>query len=70
MVFDKASLKLAINFLLDKCFFDFGDFLFWQFTGIPMGSDPAPFTANIFLRYENKWLLETKKRDLCNARFF
>ena len=35
-----------------------------------MGSDPAPFTANIFLPYENKWLLETKKNNLCNARFF
>ena len=36
-----------------------------------MGSDPAPFIANLFLYYyENKWLLDTKKRDLLKARLF
>ena len=36
-----------------------------------MGSDLAPFMANLFLYYyENKLLLDTKKRDLLKARFF
>ena len=36
-----------------------------------MSSDQAPFMANLFLYYyENRWLLDTKKRDLLKARFF
>ena len=36
-----------------------------------MGSDPAPSMANLFLYYyENKWLLDTKKRDLSKAHLF
>jgi len=34
-----------------------------------MGSDPAPFFANLFLYfYENKWMLDLKKKDLLLAR--
>ena len=68
ITFDKASLKLAITFFFDKCFFDFGNFLFPKMTGIPISSDPAPFMENLFLQYyENKWLLDIKKRDLLKA---
>ena len=28
----------------------------WQKIGIPMGSDPAPFMANLFIYYENRWV--------------
>ena len=39
--------------------------------GIPMGSDPAPFMANLFLYfYENKWVKSLKKTDLQKARKF
>ena len=62
VTFDKASLKLVINFLLDNCFFNFGNLSFQQITGIPIGSDPATFMANLLLYYyENKSLLNTKK---------
>ena len=68
---DKSSLKLAINILLNNCFFNFGNLLFQQITGTSMGSDPATFIVNLFLYYyENKWLLETTKRDLRKARRF
>ena len=51
----KASLKLVINFLLDNCFLNFGSLSFRQIIEIPMGSDPAPFMANLFLYYyDNK----------------
>ena len=62
--FDKASLKLFINFLLDNCFiFNFGNLYFGQITGIPMGCDPATFMEYLFLYYyENKWLLDTEKK--------
>ena len=62
--FDQASLKLAINFLLDNCFFNFDNFSFQKIAGIPMCSATAPFVANLtFCYYENKWLLDTKKGD-------
>ena len=54
ITFDIAFLKLAINFLLDNCFlvfFNFDNLLLWQITGILMGSNPAPFMANLFLYY-------------------
>ena len=36
-----------------------------------MGSDPAPFFANLFLyHYERQWLLNMKKKDLAKARKF
>jgi len=70
-VFDKTSLKLAINFLLDNCFFRVGNLIFRQVIGIPMGTDPAPFMANLFLYfYENKWATELRKKDLWKARLF
>ena len=40
-------------------------------TGILMASDAAPFMANLLLYYyENKWLLDIKKRYLHKARLF
>ena len=39
--------------------------------GIPMGSDPAPFFANLFLyHYESKWPKTLTKTDLTKARRF
>jgi len=71
VTFNKTSLKLAINYLLDNCFFTMGTMCFRQLIGIPMGSDPAPFMANLFLHhFEKKWLHNTKKRDLQKARMF
>ena len=62
LYFNKITLKLAINYLLDNCYFTLGSMCFCQLIGIPMGSDPAPFMANLFLyHYERMWLLETKK---------
>jgi len=55
--FDGTKMKVAVAYLLDNCFFMTGKKLFRQIIGIPMGSDPAPFFANLFLYfYENKWL--------------
>ena len=40
-----------------------------QIIGIPMGSDPAPFFANLFLYfYESKWMNELKNNNLIKAR--
>lgn len=61
--FEKAFLELEITFLFDYCFFNFGNLSFRQIIVNRMGSDLAPFVANLFL-YENKWLLDSKRRDL------
>ena len=62
ITFDQASLKLAINFLLDNCFLNFGNLYFQQITRILMDCDPATFRAYLSLYYyENKWLLDSKK---------
>ena len=62
IVFDKTKLKLAINYLLDNCYFTIGNSTFRRVIGIPMRSDPAPFMVNLFLYYfEDKWILKLKK---------
>jgi len=67
--FDNNTLKTAIKYLLDNSYFKLGENIFRQIIGIPMGSDPAPFVANLFLYfYENKWMLDLKKKDLLLAR--
>ena len=71
ITFTKASFKDAIKYLMSNCFFTLGDVLFRQVIGIPMGSDPAPFMANLFLYYyESKYVKEVKKKDLFTARKF
>jgi len=69
--FDCSGMKEAVAYLLSNCFFTIGNTLFRQIIGIPMGSDPAPFFANLFLYfYESKWLKELKRVDLGKARKF
>ena len=42
------QLKL-LEFIIHNAYFQVGDKIFKQIIGIPMGSDPAPFIANLFL---------------------
>ena len=47
---------------MGNCYFTFGDKVFRQVIGIPMGPDPAPFMANLFLfYYESKWVKNLKR---------
>ena len=56
---------------MDNCYFRFGKNVYQQIIGIPMGSDPEPFMANLFLYYfEDKWMRKTKRKDLILARQF
>ena len=71
LTFDKNSFKDAIKYLMENCFFTLGEKLFRQIIGIPMGSDPAPFMANLFLYfYESKWIRNVKKSNIQRARRF
>ena len=55
--FTNSSLKEVVSFLITNCYFTVGNVIFQQIIGIPMGIDPAPFWANLFLYfYENKFI--------------
>ena len=70
-VLDKRRVKGGIKYLLNNYFFTVRNYLFQQKISIPMGSDPAPFFANLFLHhYQRQWLLNLKKKDLAKARKF
>ena len=63
VVFQKTKLKESIRFLLNS-FFTFDNNILQQTVGIPMGSDPAPFFANLFLHmYESDWV-----QNMCRNR--
>ena len=70
-VFNNSSIKAAVRYLMNNCYFTLGNHLFRQIIGIPMGSDPAPYFANLFLYfYESKWLKKIQRTDLRRARRF
>ena len=70
-VFDIKSLKKAVEYLIKNCYFAIGDQVFQQIIGIPMGSDPAPFFANLFLFfYEWQYINNLKKENVIAARKF
>ena len=69
--FSKPLFKEALEYLMNNCYFVFGNKIFRQIIGIPMGSDPAPFMANLFLyHYESQWVKGLKKSDVQKARRF
>jgi hypothetical protein len=52
-----------LNWLIDNIYVTFGDAVFRQKIGIPMGTDCAPFLANLFLySYENEWI-DTQRKN-------
>ena len=68
-MYSKHSIKAVFDFVIDNAFFQVGSKMFRQIIGIPMGSDPAPFIANLFLYvYENRYMEKLKKSDLARAR--
>ena len=55
--FTQQTLKDTVSYLIQKCYFSIGNLVFKQDIGIPMGIDPAPFWANLFLyHYESKFV--------------
>ena len=69
--FSKNTLKTAVRYLIENCFFSVGDRVFKQAIGIPMGIDPAPFWANLFLyTYEESFISSLISSDRVRARHF
>ena len=50
------SIFMTVPFI-KNCYFTIGNLVFKQDIGIPIGTDPAPFGANVFLYFfESKYL--------------
>ena len=63
--FNRYKLKTLITH------FEVGNLLFRQCIGIPMGIDPAPFWANLYLyHYEHKFITNLMSTDKFRARQF
>ena len=66
--FTKNTLKTVVRHLIENCFFQIGNLLLFQSIGIPMGIDPAPFWANLFLSaYECEFMSNIIKKDKLKA---
>ncbi len=69
--FSKLLFKDGLEYLLNNCFFTCGSKIFRQVIGLPMGCDPSPFMANLFLyHYESQWIRSLKKDNIQMARRF
>ena len=69
--FTRNSLKIAMKHLIQNCYFTVGNTVLRQAIGIPMGIDPAPFWANIFLyAYEVEYISQLITTDKGKARCF
>jgi len=59
-----------VEYLIDNIYVVCGDSVFRQVIGIPMGTDCAPFLANLFLySYEREWMdtmVKEKRFDILN----
>ena len=55
--------------MINNAYFRVGNSIFKQKIGIPIGSDPAPFFANLFLfHYESEWIRSISRVDFARAR--
>ena len=62
---------MIVKHLIQNCYFTFGNVVMRQAIGIPMGIDPAPFWANLFLyQYENRFMTDLIEEDKVKARHF
>ena len=67
--FSSNKIKQIITHLIKECNFKFANIILKQIIGIPMGIDPAPFWANLYLYYyENKHVTSLMKADPLRAR--
>lgn len=60
-----------IDYIIDNSVFKVGDKVMRQKIGIPMGTDPAPYFANLYLFfYESKWIRKMMKIEFGTLRKF
>ena len=67
--FTKQECAQMIEYIINNAYFCFGTRVYQQIVGIPMGTDPAPYIANLYLHfYESKWMEELAKTNFTAAR--
>lgn len=67
--FTRNKIKFLVTHLIKECYFQFSNLVMRQGIGIPMGIDPAPHWANLYLySYEENHVTELMKQDLVSAR--
>ena len=67
----QEQLIKHVNYLIDNIYIQVGDHVFKQVVGIPMGTDCAPFLANLYLyALEFKYMEKLTKTDIHTARKF
>ena len=63
LAFDCKDVINLLTWLINNIYVTFGDKCFQQVIGIPMGTDCAPFMANLFLfAYEFQWIDKQRKK--------
>ena len=68
--FTKNDIKMLVKHLISETYFQVGNKLFRQCIGIPMGIDPAPFWANLYLFfYESEYITNLIKSKDKETRF-
>ena len=68
-VYTKQQIYSMIDILIDNLYFQMGDRIYRQRIGIPMGVDPAPYMANIYLYHdESKFLEKMTKENYSKAK--
>jgi len=66
--FTCRQLCLAVNFLIDNIYVRFGNSVFRQVIGIPMGTNSAPLLSDLFLHtFEYDFMLKTMKAEMSKA---
>ena len=66
--FSCRELCLAIDFLIDNIYVRFGNSVFRQVVGIPMGTNSASLLADLFLHtFEYDFKVKTMKQDITKA---
>jgi len=66
--FCKEHIYLLIDYVIDNSFFRLGNIVYRQIIGIPMGVDPAPQMANLYLYYyEALYMERLTKEDYSKA---
>jgi len=67
--FSASKLIEVICYIIDNSYFRFGELVFKQDVGIPIGVDPGPLLANLTLwYYEYLYISNLYKRDYASAR--
>ena len=70
-LYSKDDVHGMIDSIIDNAIFSFGNLTFRQVIGLPMGTDPAPFMANLYLfYYEFHYMQELASTDFTSARRF